>query len=174
MLATMIAGVAVTAVAFEDTDCNQIPQANVVAGVAGLANCGSTKVVQCFGIKPTPEQCEAACLLASNGTGSTCHSWAFYYPDTPERQYRGACYGRLDQVWDPKTGIDPSHNHVVSAKSCLFPPMPGPRPPPGPAPPSPPASTEVMRRAFTAFGSGLSFAIPTFLGDIMRMEREQR
>ena len=105
-------------------DCGLVPQANCVAGTPGLPDCGSSGTVHCLGILATPGACKAAC--GRNSTAAApCRSWAFYYPDTAPTQYRGGCYGRFDDVWDPHTGIPIGHNHVVSAKSCLCKELPG-------------------------------------------------
>ena len=118
------------------SNCPLVPQANCVSETHGLDNCGSAGTVRCLGITKLPSQCEILCVNKSTNT-TPCHSWAFYYPDTPQVTYRGNCFGRFDNVWNPRTNIPPERNHVVSAKSCQYPPKPGPSPPPPGPPPAP-------------------------------------
>lgn len=117
--------------------CAVIAQANVVSGTSGLGGTGSTATVKFLGKFQTPEQCTAACT-ANSTARDPCRSWAFYYPDTPQREYQGSCYGRHDDVWAPHRDISRTHNHVCTAKSCKYPPLPPYPPPPSPTPPLPP------------------------------------
>ena len=121
-------------------NCTTIQQANVVSGVGGLRDHGSTATVKFLGTFCTPSQCEAACV--SNSTAADpCRSWAFYYPDTPQPGFASSCYGRHDDVWAPYEGIKRKSNHVCTAKSCVHPPLPPyatPSPTPAPLPPVPP------------------------------------
>eukprot|EP01079_Euglenida_sp_SAG-EU17-18_P001939 gene1939-2983_t len=107
----------------------------------GLDHHGSTATVKFLGVFAQPAACRDACTANSTGI-DPCHSWAFYYPDTPQEDFRGACYGRHDRVFDPQTGIPRSRNHVCTAVSCHYPVPPSPplppKPPPPPAPPFPP------------------------------------
>jgi hypothetical protein len=126
------------------SDCAVIQQANVVSGTSGLSSGGSTATVKFLGKLTTPAQCEAAC--ESNSTVSDpCRSWAFYFPDTPQFEMAGACYGRHDDVWPPKIGIAIKRNHVCTAKSCKHPPLPPFAPPPAP-PPSLPSLPPLPQR----------------------------
>eukprot|EP00040_Diaphanoeca_grandis_P001843 m.19750 g.19750 ORF g.19750 m.19750 type:complete len:498 (-) comp12595_c0_seq1:164-1657(-) len=137
----MRAGSAATAAASPNSvgnsniSCAVMNQSNCVSGVAGLDHHGSTATVKFLGVYQTAGACRDACDKNSTNT-DPCHSWAFYYPDTKQTDYAGACYGRHDKVFNPVTHISRSKNHVCTAVSCMYP-IP-PTPAPAPAPPTPP------------------------------------
>lgn len=116
------------------TDCTVIQQANCVSGTEGLENNGSTATVKYLGTLQTPTECRDACTRNSTDA-DPCHSWAFYYPDSPSQGYAGNCYGRHDRFFAPHEGIPRERNHVCTAVSCQYPVPPSPPAPPAPRPP---------------------------------------
>ena len=142
--ALVLLHVAAAAEIYPPASCAVIPQANAVSGTPGLPGGGSHGPVKFLGKLETCEECEAACTRNST-KAAPCHSWAFYYPDSAQKEYAGSCYGRHDEVWHPQSNIPIKHNHCCSGKSCLYPPThvmpppsPGPHPEPPPGPPPPP------------------------------------
>jgi hypothetical protein len=127
--------------------CAIIEQSNIVSGTQGLSGRGSTKVVKYLGTFAVSAQCAAACLNSSTAQ-DPCRSWAFYYPDGPQTNFAGNCFGRHDNVWPPKAEKIPrAKNHVCTAKSCKYPPLPPyspPPPPPKPLPPTPPLPRRLL------------------------------
>jgi hypothetical protein len=111
--------------------CPIIPQANCVTDM----NHNASAVELLSTSFKDPSACADACTNAN----TTCHSWTFYYPDSPQNTYRGHCYGRNDLHFSCHKNIPLTKNHVCSGVNCKHPPpTPAPSPTPLPSPTPPP------------------------------------